>query len=144
MFQQKFVIYKSLFLKFLRFFFLSEVSGREGFCSQSKKGISTEIVKTEGKFPYLLNNLVTFRKSQKDGFHPILRKQILRNTLKFFRGEREWGTSIGLKYLPDIINGVIHSSIFIFFSANFSFCFITHFFFDKQLNFFGQALCCLS
>ena len=39
-FQQKLVIHNSLFLKFLRIFFLARVSGREGFCSQSNKGMS--------------------------------------------------------------------------------------------------------
>ena len=69
--------------------------------------------------------------------------------------ERERRTSIGLKLLPDIINRVIHSSIFIFFSVNFKFCFITQLLFVladlyenthsvyKQLIFFGQALCLL-
>ena len=40
------------------------------------------------------------------------------------RGEgRGWG-SIGFKLLHDLVNGVIHSSIFMYICINLSFCFI--------------------
>ena len=65
-FQQRFVIHKSLFLKFLRIFFLAKVSGRDEndeYCWNWSR-----------KFSCLLSDLINFWKSQKDGLHPILRK----------------------------------------------------------------------